>query len=89
MNSAKTALGLLAGIATGALIGILFAPEKGCVTRKKITNKYDDLMDKAHTKMNDMADTFNEKIEDAKNSTSELLANAQHKFDDVKNDLKS
>ena len=29
-------LGLLAGAAIGSLLGVLFAPEKGCDTRKKV-----------------------------------------------------
>ena len=29
MNSGKALLGVMAGIATGAVIGVLFAPEKG------------------------------------------------------------
>lgn len=36
MSSGKIILGTLAGIAIGTTLGILFAPEKGCVTRKKI-----------------------------------------------------
>ena len=39
MKTGKVLLGLLAGIATGALMGILFAPEKGEVTRKRIFGK--------------------------------------------------
>jgi gas vesicle protein len=32
MSSGKMVLGILAGLAAGALAGILFAPEKGSVT---------------------------------------------------------
>lgn len=35
MNSGKVVLGALAGLAAGALLGILFAPDKGSETRKK------------------------------------------------------
>ena len=36
MKSGKVLLGVLAGAAAGALLGILFAPEKGTKTRKMI-----------------------------------------------------
>jgi gas vesicle protein len=36
-NSSKTLVAFLAGIATGAVIGILYAPEKGEVTRDKLS----------------------------------------------------
>jgi gas vesicle protein len=39
MYRGKTILGIMAGLAAGALIGILFAPDKGVETRKKIVHK--------------------------------------------------
>jgi gas vesicle protein len=39
MSRGKIVLGALAGAAAGTLIGILFAPDKGSATRKKIANK--------------------------------------------------
>ncbi len=39
MKSEKIVLGLLAGFALGALSGILLAPDKGRITRKKIFSK--------------------------------------------------
>ncbi|MCL4481924.1 MAG: YtxH domain-containing protein, partial [Bacteroidetes bacterium] len=39
MNTGKVLLGVLAGVAAGALIGILFAPAKGSRTRRRILKK--------------------------------------------------
>jgi len=45
-NTAKIGIGVVAGLATGALLGLFFAPEKGKVTRKKIMDKEKDLVNK-------------------------------------------
>jgi len=42
MESGKVVLGVLAGVAIGAALGILLAPEKGSVTRKQILSKGED-----------------------------------------------
>ena len=39
MGTGKILLGVLAGVAAGATLGILFAPAKGSKTRKKIIEK--------------------------------------------------
>jgi len=42
-TNAKLIGALVIGAAIGGALGILFAPEKGSVTRKKIAGKTDDL----------------------------------------------
>ena len=39
MSSGKVILGVLAGAAAGAILGLLFAPDKGSETRKKVYKK--------------------------------------------------
>lgn len=52
MARGRIILGVLAGVAAGALIGILFAPDKGSSTRKKIIDKGEDYVGNLKEKIN-------------------------------------
>ena len=54
MSNSKALLGFVAGAAVGALAGILFAPDKGSATRKKIKNKSGDLAESVKHKFSDL-----------------------------------
>lgn len=43
MKPSKVVVGVLAGAAVGALLGVLFAPHKGAKTRRKIAQKSQQL----------------------------------------------
>lgn len=58
MNPNKIIIGVLAGLAAGALLGILYAPAKGSDTRKKITKSGRDLTDAVKEKYNDIRETI-------------------------------
>lgn len=45
MNTGKALLAVLAAAAAGVAVGILFAPDKGTETRKKIASRKDDMVD--------------------------------------------
>jgi gas vesicle protein len=45
MKTSRALLGVLAGMAAGAAIGILFAPAKGERTRRNLSRKGEELMD--------------------------------------------
>lgn len=72
MTTGKAVLGILAGVATGAALGVLFAPDKGENTRKKIVKKGEDLSNALNTKIdekfNDLMDAITGVIK--KNNTS-------------------
>lgn len=57
MSTGKIVLGVLAGVAVGALVGVLFAPDKGCETRRKISKKSHDLVDDLKEGFGRFADT--------------------------------
>ncbi len=52
MSRGKIILGVLAGAAAGTLIGILFAPDKGKDTRKKIVHKGGEYVGNLKEKVN-------------------------------------
>ena len=74
MNSTKVVLGILGGVAAGALMGILFAPEKGSKTRKKIADKSkgfaDDMKGKFEELYVDVTDKYENLLQDAKGLVS-------------------
>lgn len=63
MSSGKILLGILAGTAAGALIGILFAPDKGVNTRKKIVSKGEEYAEDLKDKFGEFVDNVAEKYE--------------------------
>jgi len=79
MSSGKVLLGVLAGLAAGALLGILFAPEKGSVTRKKMSKKAEDYADGLKEKFNEFLDNISEKFEDMKEEVSDLTEQSEVK----------
>jgi gas vesicle protein len=80
-NRNAVGLALLAGVAIGAGIGILMAPEKGTKTREKIKEGYDD----AKKGLKDKYDAVKNKIasQDAEGAFENIVTDLDGKSADV------
>lgn len=96
MSSGKILLGVLAGVAVGALAGVLLAPDKGSVTRKKILKKSDAYADALRQKFEEYMDTISEKIDTVngeayadslKEKFEEFLESVTEKFEAAKEEV--
>lgn len=89
MSSSKVLLGFVTGAAVGALAGILFAPDKGTATRKKIAGKAGDAGDSIKTSFNDFVDDLKHTFSKAKEEAEDLGEEARVSFNTMKADAKN
>lgn len=86
-NSRNTLIALLTGAIVGAGVGILFAPDKGSKTRKKMKDGFDDAKDKLKHKLDEASEEFKNKFSESKfnleESYEDLVSNMSHKTEDV------
>lgn len=81
MKTSNTLLGILGAAAVGAVVGILFAPEKGSKTRKKIADKSKDCSEDLKGKFSDLVSSLSENGKD-------LLAEGKAKYNEMKTDAR-
>lgn len=84
MNSSKVLLGVLGGVAAGALLGVLFAPAEGKKTRKKIMNKANDGADALKNKFDSVLESMNKKYDNIWHKEAELISDGEAKLNAVK-----
>jgi len=77
--------GILLGAAIGGAIGILFAPDKGAETRKKIVGKSDELTDAVKEKFNDFLDGIKQEVQSVTDKANDALEQGIAKAEKIRN----
>ena len=84
MASTKSFLSILAGLAAGAAIGILYAPDKGGKTRARVkkaaANGYEDMKEN----LGDLGAKVDEKTAEAKETSNNLRDPRREKGSEIK-----
>ena len=89
MKANKIALGVLGGLAAGAILGILFAPEKGADTRKKILKKGNNYADEFKDKLDNLTGTLKNNYDKIFQNGKDLIAEGKSKLDGANSDIKN
>jgi gas vesicle protein len=84
MSKGKVILGVLAGVAVGAVLGVLFAPDKGWNTRKRIVKKGEDIADDLRDKFDEFLDSLSAKADEVKEDISDFSEKSKFKTKEAK-----
>ena len=79
MRPQKIIIGALAGLTAGALIGLLFAPDKGSVVRGKISKKGEDYLDSIKGSIDSLFDGLTTKVKNVKVEASDIIDSRKSK----------
>ena len=88
MSSGKILLGVLAGVAVGATLGILFAPDKGSATRRKIADKGKDYADGIKEKFNELSETVSKRFEKVKEDAMHMAQKGKSKTNEYAEEIR-
>jgi gas vesicle protein len=86
-DNSKVVIALLAGLAAGAALGLLFAPEKGSETRDKLSQSLKDLgdsiKDKAADEINNLTSLKDKVVDSIKGKLRDVEAEYSTEVENV------
>jgi len=72
MKTYNVLLGVISGLAVGSILGVLFAPDKGINTRRKIANKTSDLKENAKDSFEKLLNSIENQYEKLGSKNTEI-----------------
>jgi gas vesicle protein len=79
MKTSNVILGVLSGFAAGAALGVLYAPEKGSSTRKKIQRESQRVVGNLGSQLNHVVDGVAQQYDTAQNKSAKVEQNLRGK----------
>lgn len=76
-NTGKVLGAIFLGAAIGGALGVLFAPDKGSETRKKISSKSGEFTDSLKDKFGEFVDRFRKEVDTAKEKANDYAENGK------------
>lgn len=86
-NSSKSLFAFLLGAATGAVIGLLYAPEKGSHTRDKLSFLLDKYKKQLEELIQELVNTKSSQESEAKSEGQRVIKNAKDKAEKLLEDV--
>jgi len=84
MRIGRIVFGILGAIGAGAILGVLFAPDKGSVTRAKLTRKTNEFGEDLNAKFTDVVETVNKKMEVLKEEANKMAVELKKKAENAR-----
>lgn len=88
-RATNTLLAFLTGAATGAVLGILFAPDKGSNTRDRLTYQLDKYKERLEDLVEDLVEGKEVAASSAKSEGQKVISDAKTKAEKLLSDVDS